>query len=88
MVPAKYPPNVKFENYFTTLECQSWGKLCVTCFLRVLGFYSSVKPIFVFCLERCFLMRKILIDVRILRDSSHVRTLLTRVNRGMQDIFI
>ena len=23
MVPAKYPPKVNLENYFTTLECQS-----------------------------------------------------------------
>ena len=28
VVPAKYPPKVKLK-LFTTLECQSWGKLCV-----------------------------------------------------------
>ena len=28
VVPAKYPLNVKLK-LLTTLECQSWGKLCV-----------------------------------------------------------
>ena len=28
VVPAKYPLKVKLE-LLTTLECQSWGKLCV-----------------------------------------------------------
>ena len=49
--------------------------------LRALDFYNSVEPTFVFCLERCFLMRKILINARILRDSSHFGIPLTRVNR-------
>jgi len=40
VVPAKYPPKVKLE-LFTTLECQSWGELCVSYFAKVLGFYSS-----------------------------------------------
>ena len=82
VVLAKYPLKVKLENCFTTLECQSKGKLCIPFFLRVLGFYSSVGPTFVSCLGRCFLMGKILINVCILRDSSHVGTPLTRVNRG------
>ena len=56
--------------------------------LRALGFYSSVKPTFVSYLERCFLMRKILINARILQDSSHFGIPLTRVNRGVQDISI
>ena len=54
----------------------------------ILGFYSNVEPTFVFYLERYFPMRKILINVRILRDSSHVRILLTKVNHGVQDISI
>ena len=29
MVPTKDPPNVKSENPSTTLECRSWGELCV-----------------------------------------------------------
>ena len=37
VVLAKYPPKVKLE-LLTTLECQSWGKLCVPWFIRVLGF--------------------------------------------------
>ena len=28
VMPAKYPPKVKLE-LLTTLECQSWGKLCI-----------------------------------------------------------
>ena len=35
VVPAKYPPKVKLE-LFITLECQSWGKLCVPWLVRVL----------------------------------------------------
>ena len=31
VVPAKYPSKVKLE-LFTTLECQSWGELCVPFF--------------------------------------------------------
>ena len=71
---------------FTTLECQSWGKLCIPYFLGALGFYSSVESTFVSCLGRCFLMGKILINTRMLRDSSHVGIPLTRVDRGAQDI--
>ena len=37
VVPAKYPSKVKLE-LFTTLESQSWGKLCVPWLVRVLGF--------------------------------------------------
>ena len=40
VVQAKYPSNVKLK-LLTTLECQSWGELCVPCFARVLGFYNS-----------------------------------------------
>ena len=28
VILAKYPPKVKLE-FLTTLECQSWGELCV-----------------------------------------------------------
>ena len=52
-----------------------------TLFSKGLDFYSSVKPTFVSYLERCFLMGKILINVHILQDSSHVGIPLTRVNR-------
>ena len=82
VVSTKYPSKVKLENCFTTLECQCKGKLCIPFFLKVLGFYSSVEPTFVSCLGRCFLIGKILINVCILQDSSHVGTPLTRVNRG------
>ena len=84
---AKYLLNVKLE-LLTTLECQSWGELCVACFLRALGFYSGVKPTSVSCIGRCFLMGKIIKNVRILQDPSHIGTLLIRVNRGTQVISI
>ena len=44
MVPAKYPLKVKLE-LFTTLECQTWGKLCVTWFVRVLGFLFDISSL-------------------------------------------
>ena len=40
VVPAKYSLKVKSE-LLTTLECQSWGELCVPSFMRVLGFYNG-----------------------------------------------
>ena len=43
VVPAKYPLKVKLENFCTTLEYQSWGKLCVPWFLGAFGFYSNVE---------------------------------------------
>ena len=85
MIPIKDPLKVKLENFhkFRVLEL---GKLCVPCFLRVLGFYSSMEPTFISYLGRCFLTGKILINVRILQDSSHVGIPLTRINRGAQNI--
>ena len=38
VVLAKYPPKVKLENFHNSRECQSWGKLCVLWYVRVLGF--------------------------------------------------
>ena len=38
VVPAKYPSKVKLGKVSTTLECQSWEKLCVPWFVRDLGF--------------------------------------------------
>ena len=37
-------------------------------FLRALGFYSNVESTSVSCVGRCFLIGKIIINVRILRD--------------------
>lgn len=76
MVPAKDSPNVKLENFLTILECQSWGKLCVPCFLGAFGFYSDVEPTFLSCVGSLFLMEKIIINGRISRDPSHVRILV------------
>ena len=38
VVLAKYPPKVKLERISTTLECQSYEKLCIPWFVRGLGF--------------------------------------------------
>ena len=46
-----------------------------TLFFESLGFYSSVEPTFLSCVGRLFLMEKIIIDGRILRDSFHIRIL-------------
>ena len=88
VVPAKYPLKVKLENFFTTVECQSWGKLCVPCFLRGWVFYSNVESTPISWAKGFFLMGKILINVSILRNSSHIGILLTKVNRKVQDISI
>ena len=37
VVLAKYPLKVKLE-LLTTVECQSWGELCIPCFLKVSEF--------------------------------------------------
>ena len=88
MVPTKNPLMVKLENFFTILECQSWGELRVPCFLRAWGFYSSVESTPISWIRKCFLMGKILKNVHILRDSSHIGILFTKVNRRVQDISI
>ena len=89
VVLAKNPLMVKLENFFTTLECQSWGELlCVPCFLRALGFYSSAEPTSVSCVGRCFSMGKIIINARILRDSFPFGILLIGVSCGTQVISI
>ena len=90
-VPVWYQPNTlrrSSQRMFSVLECQSLGKLCVPYFLRVLGFYSDVESNSISWARRCFLMGKILINVRILWDSSHIRIPLTKVNCRVQDISI
>ena len=71
---AKYPSKVKLE-LLTTLECQSWGELCVPVFWESLGFYSSVEPNFYACTTSLFLIGKISINVHIFQNSSRVRIL-------------
>ena len=44
-------------------------------FLRSLGFYSSIEPTSVSCIGRRFLIGKIIINGRILRNPPHVRIL-------------
>ena len=44
VVLAKYSPKVKLEN-FHNFRVPELEKLCVPCFLRALGFYSSVNPL-------------------------------------------
>ena len=59
-----------------------------TLFFEGLGFYSSIKLTPISWARRCFLMGKILINVSILRNSSHIGILLTKVNCKVQDISI
>ena len=66
MVSTEDPPKIKSEKPFTTLECQSWGKLLVPCFQGLWGFYSSVEPTSISCVGRRFLIGKIIINGRIL----------------------
>ena len=54
MVPAKDPPKVKLEKLFHNSRMPEVGELCVPCFMKVLGFYSSVEPTSVSCVERFF----------------------------------
>ena len=87
VTPAKYPPRVKLERISTTLKCQSWEKLHVPWLVRALeGFYSSVKLTFVSWWRMSFLVGKILINIRILRDLFLVEIPLIRVNHVMQGI--
>ena len=60
--------------------------MCIV-FSEGLGFfYSGVELTLISWVRRCFLVGKILINVRILRDSSHIGIPLIRVNRKVQDI--
>ena len=52
------------------------------------GFYSSIEPTPISWAERSFLIEKILINVRILQDSSHIGSPLTRGYRRAQGISI
>ena len=88
MVLAKVPLEVKLENFSQLQSARVGVKLCVPCFLRALGFYSGAELTSVSYVGRCFLMGKIIINVHILRDPSHVGTLLIRVNHGTQVISI
>ena len=68
VIPANDPLKIKLE-IFSQLQCAKTGvNYAYLVFLRALGFYSSVEPTSVSCVGRCFLTRKIIINVRILRD--------------------
>ena len=69
VVPAKYPLKVKLERISTTLEYQSWENCAYLDLWGLWDFYSSVELIFVSWRRRYFLIKKILINARILRDS-------------------
>ena len=56
--------------------------------MRAWDFYSSVEVTPIFWVERSFLIENILINVRILRDSSYIGTPLTRGYYRAQDISI
>ena len=72
MVPAKYPSKVKLE-LFTTLEWQSWSKLCLPILWGSLGFYSSVEPTSFACITSLFVIGKISINERIFQNPPRVR---------------
>ena len=69
VVSAKYPLKVKLERISTTLEYQSWENCAYLDLWGLWDFYSSVELIFVSWRRRYFLIKKILINARILRDS-------------------
>ena len=76
------------QRTFTTLEYQSWEKLCVPWFVRVLGFLQQVGLTFVSWHRGLFLVGKIFINVRILRDPFLVGIPSIKVSHGAQDIFL
>ena len=73
---AKYPPKVKLE-FLITLECQSWGELCIPFSWGSLGFYSCIEPNSFTCTTSLFLMGRILINGRIFQNPPLVRILIT-----------
>ena len=60
------------RTFVSTLECQSWGKLCVPVFWGFLGFYSSVESSSKTCVTSLFLIEKISINVRKFLNPPYV----------------
>ena len=80
MVLAKNSLNVKLENFHNS-KVLELGKLCVPCLWGLGGFYS-IESTPVSWIERSFLIERILINVRILQDSFHIGSPLTRATVG------
>ena len=70
---SQIPSESQVRTFATTLECQSWGELCVLVFLGSLGFYSSVESSFEICVISLFLIKKISINVCIFWNPPCVR---------------
>ena len=88
VVPAKYPPKVKLENFHNS-RVLGLGKLCVPWFMRVFGFfYSSMGLTYAHWLRRSFIVGDIFFNFAYLTWSFPYGILLIRVNRGAQDISI
>ena len=83
VVPAKYVPKVKLE-LFTTLECQSWGKLCISGFVRVLGFLQQQRVNILSLSQKSFPYRSL--HEHIQRNPFLVGVLLISTKRETQDI--
>ena len=85
MVPAKYPPNVKLENFYNS-KVIKLGELCVPWFVRLWGFYSSAKLTLISWWKGYFLVEKIPINTRNLWDPFLIGLPSIVVRRGVQDI--
>ena len=83
VVPAKYPSKVKLE-LFTTLECQSWGKLCVPQLVRVLGFLQQQMVNILSLSQKFFPYRSF--HERIQQNPFLVGVLLISTKHEAQDI--
>ena len=66
------------RELFTTLECQSWGKLCILWFVKVLGFYNSIGLTSVPWHRGPFLVGKVFINTCILREAKMFTYILMR----------
>ena len=64
------------QNVFTTLECQSWGELCVPVFQGLWVFIVAQNRISLTCATSLFPIGKIFINVRIFQNPPYARILL------------
>ena len=65
---GQIPSEGQVRTFFTTLECQSWGELCVPFSKGLWGFYSSIEPTSITCITSLFLMEKIFINAHIFQN--------------------
>ena len=83
MVPTTNPPKVKLENFHNSRVLEL-GEIMHTLVCEgIRGFYSSVELTFVSWWRESFLIGKILVNARILREPFLIRNLSIWVNRGV-----